>query len=287
MEAFAKTSGMAAAALSAAVLAVAGCGPESRIESLRDPKAAENASDKARAAQLAGNVGEARSIFEDIAVARPSDAMSRLQLGILLQDLSDDPYAALGEFRAFLRLAPGSEKEEMVRERIRRARDQIARRTIDGDSADGPSSPGSEEQARRIAQLEEELAAARNEAAAAVAERDKFRGEADKLQRELSAKDRQLDVLQNSGVVAAPRSDLSRAAEEEIERENAEAAAHAAVSPKAGPRTYKVKRGDSLWSVAQKAYGDASRTADIRAANRDRLGDSDKLVEGMILVLPY
>ena len=47
-----------------------------------------------------------------------------------------------------------------------------------------------------------------------------------------------------------------------------------------------MKRGDTLTRIAQKSYGDATRVADIRAANRDKIGPGDRLVEGVILVLP-
>lgn len=277
-------SAAAVAALVAAA-ALSGCGPGSRIERLKaDDRALSEASEKARAAQLAGRVDEAREIYEDIVAARPSDPYARLQLGILLHDLAGDPYSAIGEYRAYLRLAPGSDKEEMVRERMRTARDQIARRASSGDAPDAASLPGSREQQRRISELEAELAESRSAAAAAFAERDRAKSEADRLQREILAKDRQLDVFQRQGVVSAPSGDLARAAEEAFARETATAAAAPEIA--AAPRTYKVRRGDALWSIAQKAYGDASRMADIRAANRDVLGGSDRLVEGMVLTLP-
>ena len=271
--------------------ALSGCGPGWRIERLQaDDQALADASEKAREAQLAGRVDEARSLYEEIAAARPSDAAARLQLGILLHDLAGDPYAAMGEYRAYLRLRPGSDKEEMVRERMRAARDQIARKASSGDAPDVSSLPGTKEQQLRIKELEEELAAARAEAEAAVAERDRAKGEADRLQRDVLAKDRQIDILQRQGVASAPSGDLSRAADEAFARETAAASAASplpeAPAVLAAPRTYKVRRGDTLWSVAQKAYGDASRTGDIRAANRDVLGGSDRLVEGMILTLP-
>ncbi len=275
----------AAVAALAAAAALSGCGPGARIERLKaDDRALSEASEKARAAQLAGRVDEARALYEDIVVARPSDPYARLQLGILLHDLAGDPYSAIGEYRAYLRLAPGSDKEEMVRERMRAARDQIARRASSGDAPDAASLPGSREQQRRISELEAELAESRSAAAAAFAERDRAKSEADRLQREILAKDRQLDVFQRQGVVSAPSGDLARAAEEAFARETATTAAAPEIA--AAPRTYKVRRGDALWSIAQKAYGDASRMADIRAANRDVLGGSDRLVEGMILTLP-
>ena len=50
--------------------------------------------------------------------------------------------------------------------------------------------------------------------------------------------------------------------------------------------TYRVKRGDTLWKIAQRAYGDASRNVDIRNANPGRVGPNDQLSEGTVLVLP-
>ena len=47
-----------------------------------------------------------------------------------------------------------------------------------------------------------------------------------------------------------------------------------------------MKRGDTLWKIAQRAYGDASRNVDIRNANPDKIGPNDQLAEGAVLVLP-
>lgn len=285
-----RATGAAFAALAAASV-LSGCGPGARIERLRDgggPLA--EAAGKARAAQLAGRVDEARGIYEEIAVARPSDAEARLQLGILLHDLAKDPYGALCEYRAYLKLAPDSQKAEMVRMRARDARDQIARRAASGGDADSaPGLPGTEEQQRRIAELESALADARSEAQLAAAELEKARSDVNRLQRDILSKDRRIDALQRTGISKPPSGDLSRAADEAFANDLAAAAAAAAEGAPSflpGPSTYKVKRGDTLWTVAQKAYGDASRMADIRAANRDALGGSDRLVEGMILTLP-
>ena len=54
----------------------------------------------------------------------------------------------------------------------------------------------------------------------------------------------------------------------------------------ANARKYRVKRNDTLWSIAQKLYGDASRNRDIRNANRGRLGPNDTLIEGTDLIIP-
>jgi 5'-nucleotidase len=57
----------------------------------------------------------------------------------------------------------------------------------------------------------------------------------------------------------------------------------AAVAPTAG-RTYVVQKGDSLWSIARKLYGDGKRSRDIAQANR--LADPNKLKIGQVLTIP-
>ncbi len=52
------------------------------------------------------------------------------------------------------------------------------------------------------------------------------------------------------------------------------------------PRLYQVRKGDSLEKIAQRAYGNARRAADIFAANRAQLASPNALREGQELVLP-
>ena len=53
-----------------------------------------------------------------------------------------------------------------------------------------------------------------------------------------------------------------------------------------GGRTYVVKEGDTLSSIAKKELGSTKRWADIYEANRTRLSDPAKIVVGMKLTLP-
>ena len=102
------------------------------------------------------------------------------------------------------------------------------------------------------------------------------------LQRQVASLQKRLDAFQGGGSSSAPTHDLS----EVFLDEPLPGGDDAAPVVGAGPRTYRVKRGDTLWKIAQRAYGDASRNVDIRNANPDKIGPDDRLSEGTVLVLP-
>ncbi len=53
-----------------------------------------------------------------------------------------------------------------------------------------------------------------------------------------------------------------------------------------GPRKHSVAAGESLRSIAVRYYRDASRWTEILAANRDVLEDPNRLIGGLVLVIP-
>ena len=50
--------------------------------------------------------------------------------------------------------------------------------------------------------------------------------------------------------------------------------------------TYVVKKGDSLWKIAEEVYGDGTKGKFIADANKDVIKDPDKLTAGMKLTIP-
>ena len=50
--------------------------------------------------------------------------------------------------------------------------------------------------------------------------------------------------------------------------------------------TYTVQSGDTLWSIADKHYGDGSKYLEIFEANRGLLESPEHIVPGQQLVLP-
>ena len=232
----------------------------------------------ARDAQLEGDAARARELYGRLVSDEPANPLARLQLGILLQDSLNDPIEAMHEFDAYLRLAPESEKSEMVEERRRIAKDQAVRLYGKGGDAGAPVDIGAEAK-KAVAAVQARLDAAQAALATAEAEREDFRRQAAQLQRQVASLQKRLDAFQGGGSSSAPLHDLS-------EVFLADPLPDASPDAGAGPRTYRVKRGDTLWKIAQRAYGDASRNVDIRNANLDKIGPKDQLVEGTILVLP-
>ncbi len=64
------------------------------------------------------------------------------------------------------------------------------------------------------------------------------------------------------------------------------AAAPAASEPKALPKSVTVVAGDSLWTIANKIYGNAEMYVRLYEANRDQIQDPDRIFPGMTLKLP-
>jgi len=54
----------------------------------------------------------------------------------------------------------------------------------------------------------------------------------------------------------------------------------------AGTQTYKVKKGDTLSSIAREFYGDARLRTRIVDANKDKIKDPNVLAVGLTLTIP-
>ena len=243
------------------------------LDGLRADAAASALFDQARDAQLAGRDEEALALLRRLVAARPTDPFVRLQLGILLQDSSFDrvcdPYEAIGEYHAYLTLAPDSDKAETVRARIESAHDAIDRRL--GALPTSESDPAAIAALRtRISELEGALAERGAELAGAQAALADARSKNAALQRDVDSLQGLVDTLQSGG--GSFRS--------------------IGTGPDAGPiyadgdRTYRVRDGDTLYGIAQKNYGDKSRWRDIRDANPGLIGAGGEITPGSVLVIP-
>jgi nucleoid-associated protein YgaU len=51
-------------------------------------------------------------------------------------------------------------------------------------------------------------------------------------------------------------------------------------------RTARIERGDSLWAISRRTYGEGDRYTAIYDANQDQIRDPDLIYPGQVFVLP-
>ncbi len=66
-----------------------------------------------------------------------------------------------------------------------------------------------------------------------------------------------------------------------------EATTSPAPTPAQPTRTYTVKKGDCLWNIAKKYYGNGSKYNKIYNANRDKIKNANLIYPGQVFVIPY
>ena len=71
-----------------------------------------------------------------------------------------------------------------------------------------------------------------------------------------------------------------------VEASSVETATRAAAAPESTPSTYTVNKGDSLWIISKKVYGDGKYWKKILDANKAKLPSPSSVREGMVLNVP-
>ena len=277
-----RVSPVVGCAIALALLA-AGCGRRGAVRAIEGAEAADAAMKTAMAAQAAGDFDKAYDLFKAVTISQSTNALAHLQLGIVLQDSRKDPFTALSHFQTYLFLRPDAEKRDMVEERIRQAKLQISLEYRGGVETVNIADERKQWE-EQVSRLKGELAAAQKRLASNEEALSAARVEKEKLTRELARLNKQVDTMLNNAKVSPPTpKDLAII---NLETEPS-GPTNAGFADRSVQRTYEVKRGDSLWSIAQRFYGDASRNKDIRDANRDVLRNGDQVEQGMVLVIPY
>jgi tetratricopeptide (TPR) repeat protein len=218
-----------------------------------------------------GRSDEALAAYLKVIVRRGDAAPeSHLDAGILYLHHIHDPIAAIYHFRKYLELEPNSKLAANVREQIDEAKREFAR-TLPGQPM--------ENQTERLAMVDQV---------------DRLQRENDELKSEIAA------LRSGSGPSAPVRSTTIelgaqpapapvpvapapvQGSEESAIREAPEPQA-----PAAQERTHTVAKGDTLFSLALKYYGNRSKWRAILEANKDVLPDEKSPLRiGMVLKIP-
>ncbi len=274
-----------------------------------------------RQAQQLGRQGrsqEALAFYLKLISKRGDSAPeSHLEAGLIYLQHIKDPLAAIYHFRKYLELQPNSRQAVYVRGLVDTAKREFAR-TL-------PAQP-LESQAERLdmldqierlqrdnEQLRAELAAARAGGGAVTVTSRATLQSSPPVQRARSTDDSQprpfFTAPAAASAAAADSSYTPAAAEEEspvsLAREEPVASAPAATRPNLGiaqpptrptlsrptppagsARRHTVQKGDTLFNLAHRYYGDRSRWRDIYQANRDQMPSENSIRIGMELRIP-
>jgi tetratricopeptide (TPR) repeat protein len=248
-----------------------------------------------------GRNQEALSAFLKVIAKRGDEAPeSYLEAGLLYQQHIKDHIAAIYYFRKYLELQPNSRQADLVAKRIEASTREFAR-TLPGHPMENQSVKlGFMDQLdslkRENEQLKSELSALRAGMPAGSSSYPRSGFEIPIAQSTTPAPKTTVAEEPSPQVAEeTPPSPVSRAplVSESAASSNARITFEEPTRPSAASnaaaanRKHTVGPGDTLYSLAQKYYGNRSRWRDILSANRDQLkSDSDKLRIGMELKIP-
>lgn len=247
-----------------------------------------------------GRSQEALSAYLKVIAKRGESAPeSHLEAGLLYLDQVKDPLAAIYHFRKYLELQPNSRQAVFVKGRIDVAKREFAR-TL-------PAQP-LENQAERLdlfdqvdrlqrenEQLKAELATLRGGVAlpptrSRASLNDPLRSNYPRVEAPQSRPFLQTTTESNDSPVSlAPEPAATTPSPVQATPAPAQPIRAQPTKPGAASTTARrhvVVKGDTLFSLAQKYYGNRSRWRDIYAANRDVLPSENSLQLGMEIKIP-
>jgi tetratricopeptide (TPR) repeat protein len=254
----------------------------------------------------AGNHKDAATLFRKALDNYPMLARPHLDLAIILHERRGDYIRAIYHYQRYLELRPESEKAAMIRQQIVFAREALARELGGGGvSRDAwvsdvvtvapVASPADQERVQVLQErVQEELSHLREALARVEAERDGLLLlVADQERVAVSDRSRmqefatQMRALEVQVKVLEGERDALLASRHAVAASDGSAAAVSHVLQTVdGVRTYSVRPNDSLGSIAQRIYGDATRWRVIYDANREVLRAPDDVRIGQVLVIP-
>lgn len=265
----------------AAGLAAAGCGRENYALSAETD---ESYYREGQQLNRQGRTQEALAAYLKLIALRGDQAPeSHLEVGLIYLEHIRDPIAAIYYFRRYLELEPNSRQAVYVRGLVDTAKRDFAR-TLPGQPMENPSArlnqaDDFERLRRENEDLRAEVAALRAGGTAPVAH--------------VAADDSApapmfvVPVAQAPRAAAEAKPPITPAPMETGAAPPLDDGTAPAPPPQAAARTHTVARGDTLYSLAQRYYGNRSKWRDIYSANRDRLaGPGAPLKIGMELRIP-
>lgn len=256
-----------------------------------------------------GRSQEALSAYLKVIAKRGESAPeSHLEAGLLYLQQIKDPLAAIYHFRKYLELQPNSRQAIYVKGRIDVAKREFAR-TLPAAPTENQAGLDLLDKVDRLQRENEDLKAelialraggplgsTRTRASLNDQPAAQQRPQTDQALRPFITAASEPAVAEDSPISLAPEAP-AEAAERPVLRQSlpqvqpVRAAPTKPTAPSSAPSSAAVRRhlvvkGDTLFSLAQKYYGNRSRWRDIYAANRDVLPSENSLRLGMEIKIP-
>ena len=208
---------------------------------------------------------------------------AHLELGLLYQYHIRDPIAAIYHYRRFRELKPTSPQSDLVRQRIDAATREFAR-TLPAQPLDNLERTDMSDVVQRLQrendQLKQELARARTQMASISRADPRAFGDGENVVEtngpayspfETSPIDDPDDEFETAEVLPPP----TRPGQTVTQPAPTAAPTRPTPPPTVGARRHVIAKGDTLFSLAQRYYGNRSRWRDIFEANREILRSKD------------
>jgi len=234
-----------------------------------------------------GRTQEALAAYLKLIALRGDQAPeSHLEVGLIYLEHIRDPIAAIYYFRKYLELEPNSRQAVYVRGLVDTAKRDFARtlpgQPLENTSARLDQADDLERLRRENEDLRAEIAALRSGGGAPAAG---IAGEG-AAARESPAPP-MFVVPATPAPAEAEKSPITPAPMDAGASPALDSGAAPAAPQQASARTHTVAKGDTLYSLAQRYYGNRSKWRDIYAANRDQLPSPEAPLRiGMELKLP-
>ncbi len=210
---------------------------------------------------------------------------SHLEAAILYQKQIKDPIAAIYHYRKFRELKPNSQQADLVRQQIEAATREFARslpaQPLENQAIRSDVYDSIDRLQRENLMLKEQLTEARQALLDAT--------------RNMSGTMAVIDSNSSQALVpvrAVPVDNPAPSPQTPVQptmvptRQPTPVAATPPTPQASGMRRHTVVKGDTLFSLAQRYYGNQSRWRDIYAANRDVMPSQNSLSIGMELKIP-
>lgn len=221
---------------------------------------------RARAKRRAQDIDGAIALYRKALDRDPDLARAHLELGLLYDGVTEDYIQAIFHYESYLELRPKTEKRELIEDLVRRAKISYAATLPDRPSA----------AVEEIADLKKENKMLRERLKQAEAARrkveDEFEAYRNRAQRQQQAATR--STQRTPAATAAPASRASRPV------------APAPAPAQSAVQTYRVRRGDTLSSIATRMYDDPAKWSEIYEANRASLKSPESIRVGQTLIIP-